>query len=463
MEVVPLRDKLRRAVTGKDADYCEIRLEKRSLTSLRFQGPVLESVVRSTNSGGIVRALKNGGWGTVSFNRLDNLGDLVDLAVRQAALIGRAKREASCLAPVAPVEDIVPLEVRKDPRSIPLERKKQICADYNQQILSFGAPIASSGVSYADAHIHKTFANSEGTYIEQERIDVAGSCSAIATRGPDTQIQHFGFGSTLDADVVLGLEDRIKKMCGDAAALLEAPPVQGGEYTVILDPILAGVFIHEAFGHLSEGDNVYENEELQDLMRLGKKVGADILSVYDTGLEPGARGYLRYDDEGVPAQKTYLIKDGLLVGRLHSRETAGKMGEAPTGNARAVSYTFSPIPRMRTTCIQAGSSSFCDLISGVELGVYAQEAYGGQTDGEQFTFAAGQARMIRQGKLVELVRDVTLTGNVFATLNNIDRIGDDQTRFESSGGCGKAGQFLLPVSMWSPHVRIQHVVIGGKR
>ena len=100
---------------------------------------------------------------------------------------------------------------------------------------------------------------------------------------------------------------------------------------------------------------------------------------------------------------------------------------------------------------------------GIPLGVYAQEAYGGQTDGEQFTFAAGRARMIRQGKLAEMVRDVTLTGNVFATLNNIDRVGNDQTKFESPGGCGKAGQFPLPVSMWSPHVRIQHVVIGGNR
>ena len=118
---------------------------------------------------------------------------------------------------------------------------------------------------------------------------------------------------------------------------------------------------------------------------------------------------------------------------------------------------------MRITCIQAGSSSFCDLFSGVALGVYAREAYGGQTDGEQFTFAAGRAQMIRDGVPAELVRDVTLTGNVFTTLKSIDRIGNDQTKFEGPGGCGKAGQFPLPVSMWSPHVRIQHVVIGGKR
>lgn len=458
-----MRDQLRQAVAGRAADYCEIRLEERHVTSLRFQGPVLESIAQTTNSGGIVRALKNGGWGIVSFNRLSNLPELVDLAVRQASLIGRTKQERSQLALVSPVEDTVSLDIRKDPRSISLADKTRVCEAYNRQILSFGPSITSSGVSYADAYVHKTLANSDGTYIEQERIDVAGSCTAIATRGTDTQIQHFGFGSTVDADVILGHEDRVRDICTYAAAMLDAAPIQGGEYTVILDPILAGVFIHEAFGHLSEGDNIYENEELQGLMQLGRKVGADILSVYDTGLEPGARGYMRYDDEGVPAQKTYLIKNGTLVGRLHSRETAGKMGETPTGNARAANFTFAPIPRMRTTCIEAGSSSFCEMLAGIPLGVYAQEAYGGQTDGEQFTFAAGRARMIRHGQLAELVRDVTLTGNVFTTLKNIDRVGSDQTKFESPGGCGKAGQYPLPVSMWSPHVRIQRVVIGGKR
>ena len=457
-----MRDQLRRAVLGQAADYCEIRMEERLLTNLRFQGPVLETVAQSTNSGGFVRALKNGGWGTVSFNRLDNLPALVDLAIRQATLIGQTKGERSCLAPVRPVEAFVPLEARRDPRSISLADKKRICEQYNRQILSFGQPIASSAVSYADSYVKKTFTNSDGTFLEQERIDVAGSCTAIATRGSDTQIQHFGFGSTIDADIIYGHEARVMDICTHAAALLDAPPVKGGEYTVILDPILAGVFIHEAFGHLSEGDNVYENEQLQELMRLGKRVGAEILSVYDTGLEPGARGYVPYDDEGVPAQKTYLIGEGLLVGRLHSRETAGKMGEAPTGNARALNYTHAPIPRMRTTCIEGGSSSFCDMLAGITLGVYAQEAYGGQTDGEQFTFSAGRGQMIRDGHLAELTRDVTLTGNVFTTLKNIEMVGNDQTKFESPGGCGKAGQFPLPVSMWSPHVRIQRVVIGGR-
>jgi len=102
------------------------------------------------------------------------------------------------------------------------------------------------------------------------------------------------------------------------------------------------------------------------------------------------------------------------------------------------------------------------MIAGTSLGIYAITASGGQTNGEMFTFTAGTAFMIRDGKLAERVRDVTLTGNVFKTLKDIDMLGDDLSIHDGPGGCGKAGQFPLPVSDGSPHVRIQNVVIGGE-
>jgi TldD protein len=231
---------------------------------------------------------------------------------------------------------------------------------------------------------------------------------------------------------------------------------------VVLDPKLAGVFIHEAFGHLSEGDNVYEDKKLREIMTLGREFGRPILNVYDSGLDKGVRGHLVYDDEGVRTEKTYLIREGKLSGRLHSRETAGKMGERATGNARSLDYRFPPIPRMRNTIIEAGGSSFDDMISGIKLGVYCISALGGQTNGEMFTFSSANAYMIRDGKIAEMVRDATLTGNVFETLKNIDALGDDLAIDDGPGGCGKAGQFPLPVSDGSPHVRINNVIIGGE-
>src|SRR5439155_168144 len=140
-----------------------------------------------------------------------------------------------------------------------------------------------------------------------------------------------------------------------AVDLLDAPRVRGGACPVILDNELAGVFIHEAFGHLSEADFVYENPQAREMMTLGRRFGKPVLNVGDNGAAKGLRGTLPYDDEGTPTQDTPLIKEGILVCRLHSRETAAKLGERPTGNARAISFRHAPIVRMTNTYIAPGT------------------------------------------------------------------------------------------------------------
>ena len=234
----------------------------------------------------------------------------------------------------------------------------------------------------------------------------------------------------------------------------------GGVYPVVCDPKLAGVFIHEAFGHLSEADFVYSNPQAQEMMVLGRRFGGPLLNVVDDGTLPGLRGSHRYDDEGTAMRRNELIREGVLVGRLHSRETAAKMGEAATGNARTTGYRYPPIVRMTNTFIEPGSATVGEMIGDIELGVYACEAYGGQTMLENFSFTAGYGRMIRHGQLAELVKDVVLSGNLFTTLANIDAIGNDLTH-SNTGMCGK-GQGGLPVATGAPHIRIRDVVMGGR-
>ena len=267
-------------------------------------------------------------------------------------------------------------------------------------------------------------------------------------------------GSNGDFSVVEGLHQQSRDIAEKAVSLLSAPKVRGGEYTVILDPVLAGVFTHEAFGHLSESDHVYENDRLKEVMVLGRKFGAEHLNIVDGAAVPGLRGSYKYDDEGVPATRSYLIKEGELVGRLHSRETAGKMGEPLSGNARAIDFRYEPIVRMTNTFIEPGSTTFEEMISDVKEGVYACDWYGGMTSMEMFTFSAREAYMIRDGKVAELLRPVTLSGNVFETLKNLDAVGNDLD-MNQGGGCGKGGQSPLPVSNGSPHIRIAKCLVGG--
>jgi TldD protein len=322
--------------------------------------------------------------------------------------------------------------------------------------------VQSSSVTYSDGNRRMIFANSEGSYLDQERIDVNMRLSAQARNGAEVQQSGTSLGSLGDFEFVQTLHESAKETAEKAVALLKAPQVKGGEYTVVLDPILAGVFIHEAFGHLSEADHIYAEPRLQELMQVGRKFGGTHLNVKDgaTVPRPTLRGSYMYDDEGVLGRETDLIRDGVLVGRLHSRETAAKLGETPTGNGRALNYRFAPIVRMTNTFIVPGTSSVDDLFADIEDGLYVKNWYGGMTSMEMFTFSAGEAYRIHNGKVEELLRPVMLSGNVFSTLNNIDAVAND-LEMNEGGGCGKAGQSPLPVSNGSPHIRIQQCLIGG--
>ncbi|MFH1381316.1 MAG: TldD/PmbA family protein [Chloroflexota bacterium] len=440
-----------------NADYLEVRLEEGQTSSITYRGRTLESVTRRTALGGNVRALVKGGWGFVCFNNLANLTDRIDAAIEQACLVGQAE---SKLAPVEPTVDRVLIEPGRNPLAIPLSEKKQLLDEYNDLIWST-PKLQTSVIGYGDSYKKTVFLNSIGSDIEQERSDITLRVTAVAVEGGEVQQAGLSVGSRGDFRTLKNLHQQITNSARRAVELLSAPQVKSGEYTVILDPVLAGVFVHEAFGHLSEADFVYENERMREIMVLGKEFGRPELDIIDSAAVPGLRGSYKYDDEGTPATKTYLIREGKLVGRLHSRETAAKMQEEATGNARAINYGYPPIVRMTNTYIEPKSASFADIIADIKEGVYAKNWYGGTTSMEMFTFSAGEAYMIRNGKVAELLRPVTLTGNVFTTLKNIDAIGNDLDMNEG-GGCGKGAQSPLPVSNGSPHIRIQHCLVGGQ-
>jgi TldD protein len=458
LEIDTIAQSLTEELKKGKADYLEARFEESQSSLIVYRGRVLESIGRSTASGGNVRALVKGGWGFTSFNRFDRLNDRVSLAIEQAQSTGTGK---SNLAPVKPAVDSVKSVVTQDPLSIPLAEKKRLLDEYNEIIWSV-PQIKTSTIYYSDGRKKVVFLNSEGSFITQERVDVNLHLSAVAAKDSEVQQVNISVGSLGDFKAIQGLHEQVKEIAQNAVALLSAPQAKGGEYTVVLDPVLAGVFAHEAFGHLSESDFVYENDRMREIMVLGKQFGAPHLNIVDSASDPaGMRGSYKYDDEGTPSVKTYLIREGKLVGRLHSRETAAKMNEKPTGNARAINYRYPPIVRMTNTYIEPGSISFQEMISDIKEGIYAKNWYGGMTSMEMFTFSAGEAYMIRKGKIADALRPIMLTGNVFTTLKNIDAIGND-LEMNQGGGCGKGGQMPLPVSNGSPHIRIQRCLVGGK-
>lgn len=445
-------------------DFLTVRLERAEETNILLRTKKIETLSDSIALGGQVRACYRGGWGFSAFDDLTTLSARIEEAIAAARIIGKSQ---TILAPVEPIQTVchVPL-MGSNPREISLAAKKSLCDRYSDLLLGYSAEVATATVSYSDISQRIIIATSQGSVIEQSWCDLEMRFSATARQDEAVQTGRETTGSRRSYEDLTSLDRQVISAAKRAVTALSLPKIKGDIYTVVIDPVLTGLFVHEAFGHLSEADLAYENPDLLEVMNLGRRFGSPELQIFD-GAAPMAseenyihRGSYYYDDEGTPATTTQLIKDGVLVGRLHSRETAGKLGETPTGNARCLDYHYSPIVRMSNTWIARGSTPVKDLFQGISLGVYARNWLGGMTNGEMFTFSAGEACMIRNGELAEPVKDVTLSGNVFKTLANIEAIGDD-FYWDESGGCGKGGQSGLPVGCGGPSLRIADVTIGG--
>lgn len=451
-----MRDRIAEALKKSRADFTEIRIESKDSAVVNYRGATLEDCSTGRDVGGLVRVLHNGSWGISTFNNLDELPRHVALALECAKSLNDGDE---VIAPVQPHDYEMSATMPNDFRNYDLATKRAIVAQYNEVMLRQPG-VKDSNVSYSEDLLTMYYANSEGSYVKQERPYARLIFAATANDGTTVQNARDSVFVGWDFNEIYDNEAKVEAVAKRASDLLKAKPVQAGNYAVVLNPRLAGLFIHEAFGHLSEADGIERNPRAQEMMRVGRRFGPDNLFVSDGGIHANLQGSLQFDDEGTPSQETFLIQGGQLVGRLHTRQTAARLGETPTGNARATDYRWPPIVRMTNTCIKPGEVAFSDMIKDIELGIYALDSMGGQTAQENFSFSSAYAYMIRNGEIAEMVRDVILAGNVFSTLDSIEAIGNDFNWY--AGFCGKGQGGWLPVSMGAPHLRVKNVLIGGQ-
>lgn len=462
------KEQFQRILNQYSADYMEIHWEDYEGHSVAFSGKELENVGLNQSQSGNIRIYHKGIWSFLSFNdsnddldsqhsleskvqkAMENLKEAEGLPIQSK--VGLKEFEA--------VVDRIETEYQIDPREIPLKEKVASMKDYNDKMLK-NSEIQSTRSVYQDSFKECYFANSEGSFIESKKLFTGLSLSAMARDGMNVQRGHFTDAGYRGFEIVQDRHAECEKAVETALDLLKAKPLEKGQYHVLLDPRMTGVFAHEAFGHFSEADHLSGNESLQNIMSLGRELGTEELNIIDDGSIKGLCGYSPYDDEGVEARRTSLIEKGVLKARLNSRETAFQLGEELSGNARHLNPLYPPIVRMTNTFIDKGKYSLDELLSMMDNGIYCVDYLAGMTNLELFTFTAGRAFEVKNGKIGKLFRDVVLTGNVFETLKQIRAIGNDLQHFGGLGGCGKAGQGPLPVTVGGPHVYIENLVLGG--
>ncbi len=454
-------ERLLDAIKSSRADYADIRLERSFITSVAWRGRRLEGASTGTDVGGTVRCLNHGhGWGVATFNRLDDLE--ARLARAHDLSLSVRPPEPVVLAPAPVREGQVRAVPTDDPRDIPLLEKRRYLEHLNGEMLRFDRRIIDTQSAYRDEVTECWFVNSDGTALHELRPDVTLSALAVARDGGVLERAVESLGARGGWTRVRDQEELFRTAARRAVSLLDAKPVRSGSFPVVLDPRLAGVVAHETVGHLCEADTQLEDPVAAALAAPGRQLGSELLTIGDDGSVVGLRGTLPFDDEGTPPSNTLLVQHGVVVGRLHSRETAARFGERPTGNARAISFRHVPLVRLTNTYVANGSGTFADLIRDVKLGVYACDAVGSRHRGDGYSFTAGHGYMIRDGAIAEPVKSVVLVGFVTEMLGAVDRVAGDFRWHQSGGGCGKAGQSPLPVSEGAPHVRLRVAEIRGQ-
>lgn len=446
-----------------EIDYLEIRLEQKVRDTITYNESGLKDMNSSQILGGCVRACHKGGWGFFSFTDLDQVKSCLLQAIEVAKLVGESKTQ---LASVPSVKEEVRNPVIKSAFDVPVDEKLALLQSYKDRMMSYKDDrLKACRVLFSQDIHQKYFFNSEGSSIKQEFLAMDLTLTAIAMEdGVQTPMIRV-LNNTKDFDYFYNKEELCDEVCSQAVEFCSARNLSGGEYTVILDPIMAGTLAHESFGHTSEADLFASSPGGRETLKIGRKFGKSCLSIYDTGDQWNYSGSMKYDDEGVATRKVELLKEGVLAGRLHTRSTAAQFGEEVTGNARSVGYQFPPIVRMRNTCIAPGKQTFEELLSGTSKGIYCFGIYGGH-GGENFSFIPAGGYRIENGKLGEPVKNFSISGNLFDTLETIDGVtcAEDFSTMAASGengGCGKGEQFPLPVGMSAPRVRIQRIQVGG--
>lgn len=443
------------------ADYIDIRGERLSEASFTLKDGRVEAAKEGLQEGASVRVLVNGAWGFASVGSLETkvLIDATRKACSMAKTASLKIKEPVKLYETKSVEDHVEKRPLKNPSEISIEEKLKLLFNFNKVIFDYDARVKSCTIDYLDLSGKSYFMNSDGTYIEQDKLYVWSRILATAKEGNILTYGREEIGSTAGFEV---FDEQTPEKIGTLIAKriinqLKAKTPKGGTFPAVIGPNVVGVFVHEAFGHLAEADLTLSGSVLID--KLGKKIASDQVNIFDDGTIPGAFGSFKYDDEGVPTKKTMLIKQGVVVGLMHNRETAAKFNMEPTGNARAQNFRYEPIIRMRNTYMAPGDHTFEELLEGIKFGYYLKSFRGGQANLDG-TFQVGiqEAYEIIDGELGASVRNASISGNTLEALFKVDAVGKD---FELwPGRCGKGGQTAF-ICDGGPHVRVKEVLIGG--
>lgn len=348
--------------------------------------------------------------------------------------------------------------MKREPRKEDLSRLLELALEADRRVREYSKSVASDSVRLSVVDDELAFISSEGAKIAQRIVRCFGNVFVVARSNGNltSTSESIGKQSGLEIFDETPILDAALKAAERAVRIAPKKVVPGGYCQVVLENRIVGLLAHEAVGHCAEADLVYGGSFLAN--KLGQRVASEMITLVDDGRFPSGFGTMMYDDEGTPTEETVIIDNGVLKGFIHSRETALQFNVDPTGNARAWSFEYDPIIRMRNTYIAPGDQTPEELMEDEKDGYFLMGGGSGQADfNGEFMFGIQEAVKIEKGELKESFRGATISGNAFEVLKKVKGVGKDFAMHV--GLCGK--EQVNYVGIGGPSIRTS-LLLGGR-
>ncbi len=438
------------------AAYADVRVVRRQTESISIKSGNVEGVAAGETEGFGIRVLVEGAWGFSSSHDLSatEADRVAGDAVRIAKASATALRKRVRLDDRPPATGTYETHVVEDPFDIALETK------IGDLLAADRAASGVKGVKFTESMFgaqreETTFAATDGSFTEQRITHVGSGIEANAVEGDEHQRRSYpdagGGWNAAGYEYIRGLElARHAEAYGEeAVALLRAPQCPPGRRTVVLDPSQLYLQIHESCGHPTELDRVFGTEAsyagtsflTTDKLDGGFRYGSELVDIVADATAPGGMGTFGWDDEGVQAQAVPLVKEGIFVGYLSSRETAPRIGRRSGGAMRADGWNRIPLIRMtNVNLLPKPGMSLDEIVADTDDGLYLASNRSWSIDDRRlnFQFATEVAYEITGGKKGRLLKNPTYTGITYEFWRSCDAVGDERSYVMlGTPNCGK--------------------------
>lgn len=440
-------------------DFADIFYEHVQPTSIVCEDGKIEKIISGIEVGVGLRVIYHTKTAYAYTNQLSNDGLFALADAVSSACQGEVFKKDISLVRKNPE---ISHSIKKLPQEISIDEKVALVKRASEVARSWDKRVRQVKVVYVDSVRKIAVANTEGGLVSEQRNTIMFLVQVVVAENDIIQTGYEPIGG------VIGFElfdehppEKVAEIASTRALkMLQARKAPGGRMTVVLSSEAGGTMIHEAIGHGLEADlaqaglSVYSG-------RIGEEIASPLVTVVDDATLANKRGSYSFDDEGVAAQRTILVEQGVLKGYLYDRLTAIKDNSRSTGNGRRESYQCRPIPRMSNTLILPGQMSPEEIVRATPKGLFVKKMGGGQvnTVNGDFVFEVSEGYLIENGDIGEAVRGATLTGNGPKLLKEIDLVGNDLGF--GIGTCGKDGQGV-PVADAQPTLRIPEIIVGGE-